>query len=451
MISHTIQSLRDFYDSGKTRPVEFRIEALKSLKNAITRNIGLLERALFDDLGKSQFESYTTELGIVISEIDYHIRNLKNWVKPQRVRTPLFVMPARSRIMFEPLGIALIISPWNYPLQLTLNPLIGAISAGNCTVLKPSPKAPASAAAIDKIISETFPKDYICTVQGQNDVMDTLLAQRFDYIFYTGGEAFGRKVMQAAANHLTPITLELGGKSPCIVDKTADLEIAARRIGWGKYLNAGQTCVAPDYVLVHKDVKQPFIEKLQTSVIRFFGTDPIKSPDYPRIIDRQSMFRLSELIKDERVIFGGNYDIESRFFAPTAIEVCDTNCPIMEQEIFGPILPIIEYDNLQCALDFINGREKPLALYYFGSPATGRKTIANTSSGGACINDTVMHLANNRLPFGGIGNSGIGKYHGKNSFDTFSNRRAILTSSTMIDIPLRYAPYKLLGLVKRLL
>ncbi len=452
MIKQTIQSQRDFFRSGATLAPRFRIEALKKLRGAIVENRALIEQALHSDLSKSRFESYTTEIGILLSEIDYHLKHLKSWMKPRKAKTPLFLMPATSKVICQPLGTVLIVSPWNYPVQLSLNPLIGAVSAGNCAVVKLSPSAAASAGVIEKIISETFPEHYICALQGGKEVMNELLEERFDHIFYTGGSAFGKTVMQAASRNLTPVTLELGGKSPCIVDKDADINIAARRIGWGKFLNAGQTCVAPDYILIHKSVKTKFEAALQEAVARFFGPKPEESPDYPRIIDAESVIRLAGLLDGAgKIIFGGTYDADSRFFSPTAIEITDTECQLMKQEIFGPLLPIIEYEDLQQACDFISEREKPLALYYFGNKQAASKVLACTSSGGACVNDTVMHLANRHLPFGGVGYSGMGRYHGRDSFDTFSNRRAVLSTSTLIDVPARYAPYKWLRIIERLL
>ncbi len=453
MIKNTIQAQRDFFRSLATRPLKFRIEALKKLRSAILNNRTLLEKALYRDLSKSPFESYTTEIGIVLSEIDCHIGHLRRWTKPHRVPTPLFLMPSRSRVVYQPLGCVLIIAPWNYPLQLTLNPLVGAISAGDCAILKPSPAAAASADAIVKIINETFPENYIHAFPGEEQTMQELLSERFDHIFYTGGSRFGKTVMQAAAQHLTPVTLELGGKSPCIVDSDADIRIAARRIGWGKFLNAGQTCVAPDYVLVHKSVNESFAAALKDSVERFFGTDPAASPDYPRIINEKSVRRLSGLLQGAgRIVFGGSCDTASRYFAPTAVEVRDTECQLMQQEIFGPILPIIEYEDIRQALDFIAGREKPLALYYFGrKKSAARRVIAETASGGVCINDTVVHLGNRHLPFGGIGDSGMGRYHGHASFAVFSNLKAVLDSPASIDIPLRYAPYRWQTIIEKLL
>lgn len=451
MIKDTVQSQRDFFRSGATLPLEFRLQALKKLREVIVSNRASIEEALRVDLSKSGFESYTTEIGILLGEIDYHISHLKGWIRPRRVKTPLFLMPAASRVMYQPLGVVLVIAPWNYPVQLSLNPLIGAVSAGNCAVVKPSPSAPASARVIEKIVNEAFPQNYVCVLQGGAEIMDELLEQRFDHIFYTGGTEFGKTVMRRAADNLIPVTLELGGKSPCIVDKDADIEIAARRIGWGKFLNAGQTCVAPDYVLVHRDVKDKFEIALQAAVHRFFGPEPKTSPDYPRIIDGKSVERLAALLDGAgRIVFGGAYDSRLRYFAPTAVEVKDTECPLMKQEIFGPVLPIIEFEDLRQATDFVSERERPLALYYFGGKRTARMVLERTCSGGACINDTVMHLVNKYLPFGGVGYSGMGRYHGRDSFETFSNRRAVLSTSAAVDIPARYAPYKWLSVIEKL-
>ena len=402
--------LREFFDKGATRDVACRIGRLKALRRVITKQMEEINAALWSDLRKSSGEAYLTEIGMVLGEIDYHVKHLRRWGKPRRLATPLAFCPSKSRIMYEPYGVVLIIAPWNYPFQLLLEPLIGAISAGNCAVLKPSPFAPATAEVVKKIVAAVFEPGHVAVFDGEGDVVEQLLKERFDYIFFTGGPRFGQHVMEMAAKHLTPVTLELGGKSPCIVGRGANVEIAARRTAWGKFINAGQTCVAPDYVFVHEDQRAEFVEAIRLAVKRFYGDRPYESPDYPRIVHREGTERLARLMHSSgQVVIGGEVNVEEKYIAPTVLIDVDPNSPIMRDEIFGPILPVLTYREIDDVIRFVNKREKPLALYYFGPEREAREVLNRTSSGGACVNDTIVHLANPRLPFGGVGMSGIGK------------------------------------------
>lgn len=448
-----IAGQRTFFASGHTRDAAFRRSALIRLREAIHKHLPSLYDALWKDLHKSKAEAYISEIALVLREIDDQIGHLRSRMRSEKVCTPLFLLPSRSRIISEPLGNVLIMAPWNYPFQLTVLPLVGAIAAGNCAVLKPSPYTPTVSGVIRQMIWETFPDDYIAVVEGHRDVNEALLKEKWDYIFFTGSPELGRTVMQAAANNLTPVTLELGGKSPCIVDNSADVDIAAKRIAWGKFLNAGQTCVAPDYLLVHQNVKAPLIGRIKYWIEAFYGTDPAESPDYGRMVNDKAYDRVASYLGDGQVVIGGQTDATERYIAPTVMDLGEMrdDVPVMQNEIFGPVLPVMEYVHLEEALEFINRHPKPLALYYFGSPKTGKTVIRSTSSGGACINDVILHLANDRLPFGGVGNSGMGKYHGKESFLTFSNRRSILISPRHFDPPLKYPPYKYFKWIKRLM
>ena len=438
-----IESKRAYYATGVTRDLNFRVEALRRLKKMIIENEHEISRALWNDLHKSEGEGYLTETGIVLNEIRDCIRNLRRWSRERKVSTPLFLFPSRGRILFEPYGIVLIIAPWNYPFQLLMMPLIGAIAAGNVAVLKPSPYAPAVSKVISRILNGVFRQEYVSVFNGGEEEVEALLKERFDYIFFTGGIRFGQKVMEAAAKQLIPVTLELGGKSPCIVGEGCNMRLTARRIAWGKFLNAGQTCVAPDYVLIPSHLKNDFITQMKSAVFSFWGEEPKNSPDYGRIVHEAGTKRLINLMHSSgKVIHGGEYSIVDRYIAPTLLDEIEPDSPIMQEEIFGPLLPIIGYEHIRKAIEFVNKRDKPLALYYFGNVKEGKQVVGSTSSGGGCINDTIMHLANARLPFGGVGRSGMGKYHGKASFELFSNRRAILRSFSWMDIPLRYPPYK---------
>ena len=451
-IDRACSRLHAYFTSGATQKVTARIDALDRLRNTIRKYEQQLYEALRVDLHKAPQEAYMTEISIVLQEITLHRCNLKKWNRPRRAKTPLFMFGSSCRIIPQPLGVVLIIAPWNYPVQLLINPLIGAISAGNCAMLKPSPYAPSVNRVIEKIIAEVFAPGYVEMIEGGREVNTALLARRWDYIFFTGSPALGKVVMRAAAEHMTPLTLELGGKSPCIVDKEADLDIAARRIVWGKLLNAGQTCIAPDYLLADATIKEALIERLVYYIRQYYGDDPQKSDEYPRLVNRAAFERVASLIGQQgSVIYGGNVDPADRYIAPTLIDHVTPSDPIMQQEIFGPVLPIISFDKLDQALHIIAAGEKPLALYYFGKQEKGRNVIAQTTSGGACINDTIMHIANHRLPFGGVGHSGMGKYHGQFSFETFSNLRAVVRTSTWIDFRIKYPPYPTLKLLKKLI
>ncbi|MDR1886861.1 MAG: aldehyde dehydrogenase [Prevotellaceae bacterium] len=450
-IEKILKNQKDFFSGYRTKNVEFRLQQLKKFKSTILRYETKITEALWSDLHKSPEEVYLTEIGILLQEINNHIKHLKKWAKPQRVATPLHLLPSKSRIICEPLGVALIIAPWNYPFQLLMNPLIGAVSAGCCAVLKPSPYAPATAKVMEDMIAETFPPDYISIVQGNREVNRILLEQRFDLIFFTGSPDLGKTVMKAASEYLTPLVLELGGKSPCIVDKEANIDIAAKRIAWGKTINSGQTCIAPDYLLIHHSVKDLFIEKYGKAIVDMFGTDCKQSKYYPRIVNRKAMERLKRLLADGAIVFGGEVDENERYIAPTLVDGVKPEDPVMQEEIFGPILPIMTFDDISQATDYVNSHEKPLALYYFGKNRKAGEILFKTTSGGGCINDTLMHITNHNLPFGGVGNSGMGKYHGKDSFLAFSNKRAIVNSPTWFDMAVKYAPFKHFGIIKKII
>lgn len=439
-----------FFKAQESKPIAFRLQQLRKLESVIQKYEKKIEEALWKDLHKSAEEAYLTEISIVLNEIRYHRKNLKQWAKPKSVPTPLHLLPSRSRIHFEPLGVALIVSPWNYPFQLLLNPLVGAISAGCCAIIKPSPDAPNLARVIEQMIAESFNPNYITLVQGGRETNTILFRKKFDFIFFTGSPKLGRVVMKAAATHLTPIILELGGKSPCIVDKDSNLDLAAKRIVWGKFLNAGQTCIAPDYLMVHESVKLKLYDYMIKHIKQLYGESPEKSKHYGRIVHNNAMDRLLELLQSEKIIYGGEYHKEERYIAPTILELKSTDTEIMQEEIFGPLLPVLTFSDIKEATDYINNNEKPLALYYFGKNKQAQNMLENTSSGGACINNTLLHIANHHLPFGGVGNSGMGKYHGKESFIAFSNQRAILKSPTWLDLPFQYPPFKFFKWIKRL-
>jgi aldehyde dehydrogenase (NAD+) len=442
-ISQTLTQLRAFFAAGKTRNIEFRIDQLKKLKDGIRRYEPEIIASLYNDFHKPPFESYATEIGILYTEIDHVIRHIQSWSRSRRVATPIIHFLSKSRIYSEPYGVVLIISPWNYPFQLTIAPLIGAIAAGNCVLIKPSEFSPATSALMAKMIAELFDPDYLAVFQGDAQATQQILAEKFDYIFYTGSTAVGRIIMTAAARHLTPVTLELGGKSPCIVDQDARLDYGIKRIAWGKFLNAGQTCIAPDYVLIHRKIKEAFVEEMIRTIHSFYGEDPMDSPDYARIINERHFNRLLRLTEKGRILLGGNSRRKDLYIAPTLIDQVSGDDPVMQEEIFGPILPLIEYDDIDEAIAFVNQRPRPLALYCFSeNKAIQDRVLRETSSGGGCINDTISHIGSQELPFGGIGESGLGGYHGKASFDTFTHQRGILFRSNLLDMPLRYPPYR---------
>ena len=450
-IEQIVAAQRNLFRSGVTLDLKYRLNALKALKSALHRWEKPLVDALWADLHKSYEEGYMTELSIVLGEIDNHIKHLKKWAADKRCATPLKMFPSRSKVISEPLGCSLIVAPWNYPVQLLLNPLVGAISAGCTALLKPSPYVPTVSKVVEQLIKDTFAEEYVAVVQGNRDVNSALLEHRFDIIFFTGSPSLGRKVMSAAAKNLTPVVLELGGKSPCIVDSSANIATVARRIAWGKSLNAGQTCIAPDYLLVHHSVKERLVEALEREFKSLLGENPKQAKHFVRIVNERAFDRLTGYLEGAKVLFGGVSDRSERYISPTVVEVTDLQSPIMQEEIFGPIFPLVTFSDTAEAVKFVTKREKPLALYYFGDCKSADYVLRHTSSGGACVNDTIMHIANENMPFGGVGNSGMSSYHGKESFDVFSHRRAVVTTPTWLDVPFRYMPYKMFGLVKKLL
>jgi aldehyde dehydrogenase (NAD+) len=442
-ISGLVDGLRSSFESGRTRPLAWRKAQLERLVDLLRENSEELVRALQADLGKPEMEAVMADIVGVVQEAKGAIKKLPKWTKPRRIKTPLQSQPARSRQVPDPLGVVLIISPWNYPVQLLLSPLVGAIAAGNCAVLKPSEMTPHTSAAMASLVARYLDGDCIRVVEGAVPETSELLAQRFDHIMYTGNGQVGRIVMEAAAKHLTPVTLELGGKSPCLVDASANLDVAARRIAWGKFLNAGQTCIAPDYLLVEESVEAPLLEKLASCIADFYGPDPQATPDFGRIVNVRHHRRLAGLLKDAgEVYLGGELDEDDRYISPTILRGVDPESDIMQEEIFGPILPVLTVPDMGEAIRFVNGRDKPLALYLFSSrPEVEEQVVHGTSSGGICVNATIWHIANPNLPFGGVGPSGMGAYHGKASFDTFSHQKALLAKSTKVDPKIMYPPY----------
>ena len=452
-ITQIVESQRAYFRTGATLDIRFRKQMLRRFLEAFEQWESRLTDALWTDLHKSYEEAYLTEISIVKAEIKTHLRKLSSWSKKRRVSTPIKLFPSQSHIVKEPLGNALIIAPWNYPVQLLLNPLVGAISSGCTAMLKPSPYVPTVSNTIAAMIAETFPEEYVALVQGNRDVNTALLDERWDIIFFTGSPSLGKRVMSAAAKNLTPVVLELGGKSPCIIDRTANIAVAARRIAWGKTLNSGQTCIAPDYILIHRDVKEQFVEAFAAEVKALHGNDVKSDKHYVRLVNDRAFERVSGYIRDAKVLCGGATDATERYIEPTLLDNPPLTSPVMTEEIFGPVFPVItlEGDFVDRVVDFVTSREKPLALYYFGRECDGWEVIHRTSSGGGCINDVIMHIANEHVPFGGVGNSGMGRYHGRDSFDCFSHTRSIISTGTWLDLPFRYMPYKLFSLVKRLL
>lgn len=443
------EAQKAFYHSGKTLDFAFRQEMLLRLQTALHKYEKTLTDALWIDLHKSYEEAYLTEISIVYGEIRNHLRHLRHWMRPEHKPSPLSIFPARSRVITEPLGNTLIIAPWNYPVQLLLNPLVGAISAGCTAMLKPSPYVPHVSAVLKEMINNTFSEEYIGIVEGHREVNQALLEQRWDLIFFTGSPDLGKKVMLAASKYLTPVVLELGGKSPCIIDKDADLAVAAKRVAWGKSLNAGQTCIAPDYLMIQKEVEEPFLQLLKQEFENLLGTNPQETQHFVRIVSDRAFQRLSGYLQDGAIYYGGKTDAKEHYFSPTILTHVNPESKVMQEEIFGPIFPVLTFAELQEVIDFVGNREKPLALYYFGKQ--GKKILKHTSSGGTCINDTIMHIVNDHIPFGGVGNSGMAAYHGKDSYLVFSHRRAVVTTPTCIDLPFRYMPYKLFKWVKKIL
>lgn len=443
-IQMVLEKQRNYFNTGVTRNLDFRMESLNILKKSIQKNEKQILEALWFDLHKSEFESYATEIGIILEEISFVMKHLKSWSKTKRVRTSLTHFLSSSYIYSEPYGVSLVISPWNYPFQLTMAPLIGAIAAGNCAMLKPSKYSPKTTEVMIKIIKECFSEEFVAVVEpyGGRESIQALLQEEFDYIFFTGSVPVGKKVMEAASKHLTPVTLELGGKSPCIVDKESDIKLAAKRITWGKFLNAGQTCVAPDYLLVHKSVKKELLNEMVACIKEFFGGNPSQSNDFPRIVNERQFDRLIGLLDKGHIVTGGEYKKEEGYIAPTIIENITWEDPVMLDEIFGPILPTIEFEDLEEVIKIVNSKPKPLALYFFSNNKKKQERITKMISyGGGCINDTIIHVASAYAPFGGVGASGMGSYHGKGSFDLFSHKKSVIKKSNIIDIKIRYAPY----------
>ena len=424
--------------------INFRKEVLKKLLHVLLQNEEAIIKALYDDFKKPAFESVITETSYVISDLNATIKNIRSWAKPKMVWPSILNFPSTDYIYSEPYGKVLIISPWNYPYQLALCPLIAAVAAGNQVVLKPSELTPNTSAIIAKIIQEVFEENHVTVKQGGVEISEQLLSQRWDYIFFTGSVSVGKIVAKAAAIHLTPVTLELGGKNPCIIDETANIKLAAKRIVWGKFVNAGQTCIAPDYILVHKSIKLQFIEFIKEEIKLAYGKNPELSKDFARIINNKNWERLTAMLPDQKIIAGGQTNAETNFIAPTLIDEPSLDSLVMKAEIFGPILPILSYENESDLENIILKYEKPLALYVFTTNSKfAKKIIQRFSFGGGCINDTMIQFVNKRLPFGGVGNSGIGAYHGKLSFDIFSHKKAIVNKGNWLDLPLRYAPYKI--------
>lgn len=447
-----LHAQRAYFMKGKCKDVDFRIRQLKNLYQWICEHEQEIMDALYEDLNKSSFEAYATEIGIVKEEIKYILKHIRRWAAPTRVKTPITQFPAKSFIYPEPYGVVLIMSPWNYPFQLTIAPLVGAICAGNCAVVKPSAYSPNTTRVMAGMIKELFPPEYISVVEGGREANQALLDEKFDYIFFTGSVNVGKYVMQKAAVHLTPVSLELGGKSPCIVDETADIKLAAKRIVWGKFLNSGQTCVAPDYILVQNSVKDKLIKQITKSIREMYGKDVLANEEYPKMINEKHFDRVVGLMEKAHIVIGGESDRTSQKIVPTVLDQVTWESPVMQEEIFGPLLPVLTFYDMKEAIQMVNARPRPLALYCFTKDKKREaKILKHISYGGGCINDTVVHLATSHMPFGGVGNSGMGGYHGKDSFETFSHRKSIMKKSLLVDIPIRYAPFKnKLALLKKI-
>jgi aldehyde dehydrogenase (NAD+) len=440
-----------FFSEGKTRDIGFRKDALRRLRESVRKHEADIYRALRDDLGKSEFEAYATETGIVLHEIGTLLHNLSWWARHEPVVTPLFALPSRSMIVPEPFGRVLIISPWNYPFQLPMVPLAGAIAAGNVAMIRQSRFSPATNAVIKEILSECFPENYVAIIESDLETAEAAINLRWDLIFFTGSTEVGRKIYTAAARHLTPVILELGGKSPAIVEEDAVISLAARRIIWGKLINAGQTCISPDHVFVHSSVKEKLVTELKEQIGKMYGPEPLKNKDYPKIVSPKAFCRLVSIISEGKLIHGGVSDETTQRVSPTLLDSkIGDNC--MKEEIFGPILPVISYSDLDEVIGYINSREKPLAIYLFSTSRKKWNKVLNGTSSGACLlNDVLLHIANKNLPFGGVGESGTGRYHGRESFRAFSNLKAVMKSSPRIDLPFKYPPFsKIKGRILRL-
>lgn len=441
-IETIVKQQREWFEKGKTRSISWRLGALQTLRKEILANEQEIDAALQKDLKKSPFETYMCETGMVLSELSYMMRHLHGFARERRVLTPLAQFHAKSFTSPEPYGVVLIMSPWNYPFMLAIEPLIGAIAAGNCAVIKPSAYAPATAEVVEKIVKACFSPHFVTVVQGGRAENTALLEQKFDFIFFTGSVSVGKQIMEKASHHLTPVCLELGGKSPCIVDRTANIRRAAKRIVFGKYLNLGQTCVAPDYVFVHENVKEKLLEEIGRCIRRQFGANPLENSDYGKIINEKHFNRLLHLLESGNVRTGGQVNPAGLQIAPTVLDGVTPSDPVMQEEIFGPILPVMTFCDLSEVISFVTRREKPLALYLFtDSHDVVRRVLNSCSFGGGCINDTIIHLATNRMGFGGVGGSGMGRYHGKDSFEIFSHSRSIVKKYNWLDLPIRYQPY----------
>jgi aldehyde dehydrogenase (NAD+) len=439
-IPATLERLRAAFEAGHTRPLAWRREQLRAMREMLTARADVFLEALHADFGKPAFEALAADIGQAKIEASLARRRLGKWARPEKIGRIPFV--GRGRVLREPLGVVLIIAPWNYPVGLLLSPAVGAIAAGNCVVLKPSEVVPHTSAALAEWIPQYLDPEAVALVEGGVDETTALLRERFDHIFYTGNGRVARVVMQAAARHLTPVTLELGGKSPCIVDESADIATSARRIAWGKFMNAGQTCIAPDYVLVHRSREEALVAELQKSVEQFYGGEPASTPDFARIVNERHHRRLATLMKDGEPAFGGELDESQCYIAPTVLRGVAPDSTLMQEEIFGPLLPVIPVDSMDEAIAFVNQREKPLALYLFTrSRELEQRVLERTSSGGACVNGTIVHITDPRLPFGGVGPSGTGAYHGRHSFETFSHRRSVVSRGLRFDPSLLYPPY----------
>lgn len=449
-IKDILQQQNHFFSSGKTIPAEFRLKQLESLKEAMIRHEADLAAALKEDLGKSRMESYMCEIGLTLSELTWMQKHLRSLMRSKRVSTPAAQFAAKSFRSPSPYGTVLIMSPWNYPVLLTLDPLIDAIAAGNTAVVKPSAYAPCTFDVMKTMIEECFPAHYVAVVDGGRAENQALLQQRFDMIFFTGGKTVGREVLRHAAEYLTPVTLELGGKSPCIVDSTAKIRLAAKRIVFGKYLNCGQTCVAPDYILCDKRIRDELITAILAEIEKQFGKEPLKNPNYGKIINEKHFERILGLINGEKLVYGGQSEPESLRIAPTVLNNITWDDAVMGEEIFGPLLPILTFDTLDEALDTVESHPHPLALYFFSEDKAAQKKVLDTCRfGGGCINDTIIHLATSDMPFGGVGESGMGSYHGRVGFETFSHYRSIVDKKTWMDLPIRYQKYT--GLKEKIL
>ncbi|MBR5509989.1 MAG: aldehyde dehydrogenase [Lachnospiraceae bacterium] len=441
-IEKLVQKQRAYYMKGKTFDISARIHALHCLEQAIASYEERLYDALQKDLGKSKSEAYMCEIGLALSEIRYLKRHIRSWSRERLVRTPLAQFHAKSFTVQEPYGVVLVMSPWNYPVLLTLEPLAGALAAGNCCVIKPSAYASQTSRVLAEMIREYFQEDYVAVVEGGRTENQSLLEQKFDYIFFTGGVNVGKMVMEKAAAHLTPVTLELGGKSPCIVDHTANLRLTAKRLVFGKYLNCGQTCVAPDYVLAERSIKEELLQYILEEIKAQFGDKPLENLDYGKIINHKHFERLLSLIDSDKLVYGGAFDAEACRLEPTVLDGITESDAVMQEEIFGPILPILTVDSAEEAFVFVKNRPQPLALYLFtGDTKTEARFLNEIPFGGGCVNDTIIHLATEEMGFGGVGNSGMGSYHGKKSFETFSHEKSIVKKFTWIDLPMRYQPY----------